>query len=209
MRDLIRLIENAQAFVTEEGFRVWLDEQKQSPTFAEGDFDYSLEIIEEWGWDNFIETTNRQFGEMPSPLKLYRGLHLAYGDASEVPAMLFNPIGASWTWEFGVAINENGPETGYARHGEDESTNVVLEGEVSKMDVDWYYTAFLTVAEFDEPEIRLKKGGVVHVHACHLLDDHCWDKHGHHQIQSGTGQFASESRERIMQTLPLSKTFRA
>jgi hypothetical protein len=229
MRNLIRLIESAQALVTAEGMEQWLAHQNQtrealmglprnSPEwvrahslFGEGDFGHMTEMLEEWGIDNLVAEVNKQFGAMPDPLPAYRGLHIDYNDPEQIPHMLRDPLGVSWTWEFGVAINENGVEGSYGRHNSQkgEFTNVVLEAAVPKSCVDWNYTAALTIAEFDEPELRLIPNQPVTLKAIHLLDDYNWEKYSHHEIVSGTGDFSPYSRERVVKTIEVGKTYRA
>lgn len=208
MRKLISLIENAQALITAEGFAQWLEHAENY--FGESDIDYVRELIDEWGMDNYVQSINQQFGAMPDPLVAYRGLHVPQDIEHFLADMdKGRALGVSWTWEFGAAINENGEESGYGRHNIDagEHTNLIIEAEVHRASIDWNYTAALTIAEFDEPEFRLRQGEAVFVKAIHLLDDFSYDKHGHYRNVSGTGVFSPESRDRIVDTIEIGKTF--
>jgi hypothetical protein len=167
MRSYEILTESAKLSVA--GFTEW-----RKTAFIEHGMDmidYVIDADYHGNMLRFIMAGNAFKNSMPDPLTVYRGLHIE--DPQDWSKNLVRGVGrnlgTSWTHEFSVAINENGPDGGFGRAMQGP-TNVVLVANVPHESVDWYTSFIINAIDNDEPEIRLHKGAQVHLDEALLVN---------------------------------------
>lgn len=149
------------------GFTEW-----RKTAFIEHGMDMIDYVIGEHGnMLRFVMAGNAFKNAMPDPLTVYRGLHIEDPQAwsQNLARGVGRNLGVSWTHDFSVAINENGPDGGFGR-SMSGPTNVILAATVPHESVDWYTSFIINNIDSDEPEIRLHKGAQVHLDEALLLN---------------------------------------